>query len=444
MRWLAVAAALLLGACSGAGTHEDPRATPPPERADDGGSSPDGGTDGGADAGEEIPPAELPELEGWTFHGTQHGGPRTVHGVTSDSSGNIWVAGGSEGLFLLEPGATGYKRFTVADGLTGYIDPGSPEVIKGHDVISVAGGPANTVFVGYRGVGIEETDPVWMLKSGDADKVVYDGAGLTVTHFDLASPPGLYDDYPDGREKVRNVLRILYDDRTGDLWFGCDHGVAMFQARGGHIWEHQHVLMMGYARSAAEDPSAPAIEMSGDFWGIALDPAGDVWTGGAHRLAKLNYASEGGQFWASYTPLEGIDVWPDPVPNYGYPEQRLDDDVSELIADPGGVWIGSSSHGLARMTSTGISYVPGPPNGMVDPKVTALEVDPKDGSLWAGHLWGGLTRIQDGAFTRYSMDVFTPDLYDSVVWDIQSDSLAGQRRILVAFSKGVIGVYTGD
>ncbi len=452
---MAVIAALLLGACSGGGGLEDGGpAEPfgPPDGGsggggEDGGETPDGGTGDagtGTDAGEEIPPVALPEVDGWTFYGPQHGGPRKVHGITADSSGNIWVAGGADGLFLLEPGATEYKRFTVADGLTGYIDPTSPEVIKGHEVISVEGGPANTVFVGYLGIGLEESDPLWMLKSGDADKVVYDGAGITVTHFDLSSPPGLYEKYPTGREKVRNVLRILYDDRTGDAWFGGDHGVAMFQARGSQIWEHQHVLMMGYAKSAAEAPGAPAIEMSGDHWGIALDPAGDLWTGNAHRVAKLNFAGEGGQFWAAFTPPDGIDVWPDPVPQYGYPDQRADDSVSDLVADPGGVWIGSSELGLARLTPTGLSYVPGPPSGMVDPKVTSLELDPKDGSLWVGHLWGGLTRIKEGTFIPYSMGVFTRALYDSEVRDIQSDSLAGQRRILVAFSEGAIGVYTGD
>ena len=232
MRWMVVVAAVLLGACSGGGLQGKPGPdgeTPPPPDA--GGDAPDagvdagdedggidGGEDGGTDAGVDAGPIPLPTADGWTFYGPQHGGPRDVHSVSSDSAGNIWVAGGKEGLFLLEPGASELRRFTVADGLTGYIDPTAPTVINGHDVISVAGGPANTVFVGYRGIGTEEHDPVWMLKSGDADRVVCDGAGITVTHFDLSSPPGLLPTVPgragEGAKRPADPLRRSHRGRV--------------------------------------------------------------------------------------------------------------------------------------------------------------------------------------------------------------------------------------
>src|ERR1700694_1035856 len=78
---------------------------PPVSLGDDAGTIPDAGSPdaGPPDAG---PPGkiEFPDAVGWQFYGPQNGGPRSVYGVTSDPSGNIWVAGGAEGLYLLKPG----------------------------------------------------------------------------------------------------------------------------------------------------------------------------------------------------------------------------------------------------------------------------------------------------------------------------------------------------
>lgn len=399
----------------------------------DGGT--DAGTDGGTDAG--TGPIQFPTSSGWQFYGPQHGGPSQVYGVSADEAGNIWVAGGKDGLFLLEPGASTFKKFTALDGLADCSELGLKETCG---VSAVRGAQANTVYVGYHGAGGDsEADPMWMQKTGDADKVVYNGATLTVTHYDISSPPGLYAEYPNGREKIRHVHRILWDKGTGNVWFGGNHGVGVYEAKSKTTWEHQHAAINGYKLSAAEDPAGASYTMmSGDWWGVALDPAGDLWIGGAHRVAKIKYASEGGQFWATVDPI--VDVWPDAQAEHARPEMRTDDNVHELVADSGGVWVGGME-GLARLTPTGTTFIPDAK--MVDPKVTALERDPKDGSLWVGHLWGGITRIDSGNYSHYSWDAFGKPLIDYVVRDIQSDSHGGQRRILVAFSGGAIGIYTG-
>ena len=123
---------------------------PPPVDADAGTPDADAGT---PDAGTPPPtgPVVYPDAHGWTFYGQEQGAPREVYGVTEDEGGNLWVAGGEEGLFLLRPGATTFQRFTLDDGLRpyGYLKDGSapvgPKYLK---VIAVTGGPAGTVFVG--------------------------------------------------------------------------------------------------------------------------------------------------------------------------------------------------------------------------------------------------------------------------------------------------------
>lgn len=446
-------AALALAACSNKNADDLVPVHPPPtiDNLPDGGTNvierdggtggEDGGTggeDGGTDGGGE--PISLPTLDGWQFFGPQHGGPREVHGVTGDGAGNIWVAGGRDGLFLLTPGADTFTRFTHADGLSGHNG-------IGFDVISVSGGPGGTVYVGYKGLesgGNDELDPMWMQKTGDADKVVWNGATLSVTHYDISSPPGMYAQYPEGREKVRHIYRLQYDPRTQNVWFGGNHGTALYEHARSIVWEHQHADIWGYKESASVDPSgASATMLSGDWWGIGVDPSGNFWMGGGHRVARINYASEGNQFWATVSPI--IDVWPDAETTNARPEMRTDDLVRALAITPSGdIWVGSDHNGLARIDggSFTVSYIPG--SNLADPAVTALHVDPRDGSLWVGHLWGGLTRIRGGAYEHTSLSVLGRALADMEVRDIQSFTHGGARRILVAFSGGGVGIYTGD
>src|SRR5512140_3802648 len=272
----------------------------------------------------------IPQAQGWQFFGPAEGAPREVWGVSQDGTGNIWVAGGDEGLFVLTPGAATLRRFTIADGLYSYTDATGGH---GYKAISVAGGPGSTAFVGYYGKQLAEyctwlprdTQPDSIVKSGDADEVTLGPAGISVRHIDISTPRNFYPQYPQGREKVHDVFRILYDANKNNVWFGGNHGVALWENRR-MMWEHQHAAINGYTARGHYTL------LSGDWCGLALDAAGDVWMGGGHRMAKLRYASEGG-FWASLAPI--IDVWPDAVPADAYSWQRTDDFV-QAIAVSGG------------------------------------------------------------------------------------------------------------
>ena len=160
--------------------------------------------------------------------------------------------------------------------------------------------------------------------------------------------------------------------------------------------------------------------------------------GGGHRVGHLR--SFGGSFDVT------LDIWPDAVSRNARPEERTDDYVQDLAADAAGnLWIGSIPNGLARVRSgpggRTIEYVPA--RELVDPKVTALELDPTDGSLWIGHIYGGVTRLRGGTFEHHDFRLFGPTLIERSVPDIQLDTSGGRRRVLVAFERGAIGVYSG-
>lgn len=434
----------------------------------------------------------FPQLEGWQFYGTQNGGPREVLGVTSDQSGNVWVAGGEEGLFLLEPGSVTYRRYTMADGLRpyGYMPDGSdPPGEKYLKVISVSGGPPGTVFVGYQGKPPpagqfdcetnfygprfnppRPSDPS-VYKSGDADKVILNtDRTLSVVHYDIFTGPNVIpnEDERAGREKLCNILRIVYDPLTQSVWFGGNHGFAWGDANfAGNptcngqldcsgLVEHSHPAINAYA----DEARTSVILLTGEYYGMSVDPIGDLWAGGADRSTKFGYVTYGRDFFEAGAHVEGeqyvnnrLDIWPDLVaePIYPTPSERVDDNVSDMAAMPdGSVWIGSFNQGLAHYTpGLGVEYF----TDLLIPEsrgyVTGLERDPRDNSIWVGYAYGGFARLQGPQATIFDYRVLGQDMVQGQIPDIQSDNLGGSRRVLVAFKggagrPGAIGIYSGD
>jgi len=423
------------------------------------------------DGGTPTPPPAI-ELSGgtpgdsahWQFFGTAAGGPSHVYGASADATGNLWVAGGTEGLFVLTPGSTHYRRFTVQEGLTGYNDG---QGLHGQAVISVSGGPANTVYVGYQGLpgcegafehycfkpdGSFEFDTLheYIWKSGDADRVVLGGAGATVsvTHYDVSSPAGSVAAEPQGRERLCTILRIAYDPGSQSVWFGGNHGIAWGNPANTQVIEHSHPAINGRKPNASGGFSY--VLLTDAYYGLSPLPNGDVWVGGANRSGKFRYGALGNNFWGADVDIQHnkIDVWPDAVPDEPTPSQRLDDNVTDMAALPdGSVWISSIQYGLARWTSSGKSYYH---VTSVDPKsrITSLERDVVDGSLWMGFVSGGVIRLKNGQLTYFGAAVLGSSITGRAV-DIQTDTSASQRRILVAFSgeNGAgagVWIYSGD
>ncbi len=458
-----------------------------------------------------LPPpvvVQPPTTEGWTFYGMNEGGPEKVYGVTADAGGNIWVAGGEEGLFLLKPGATQFQRFTMADGLRpyGYMPDGStppgPKYLK---VISVAGGPANTVFVGYQGLpgeGHDHCESNWdsgnpdpaRYKSGDADKVtLMPDDTISVVHYDIFSGPTIVRDEPQGREKLCDILRIAYDPRTHSVWFGGNHGFAWGDADITHnptcngqlqcgVLEHVHPGFNGYVYSHEQedkkrypnDPSQWRVHyalLTDAYYGVALDPSGDVWFGGAERSTRFRYVTSAGgmenpDYFQAQLMTEAdeyawnrFDIWPDAVtePDVSRPEERTPDWVSGIaVTGDGNVWVGSFGRGLAQLTREG-QVLRRISAELVDRRglVSSVAADPLDNSVWVGASWGGgLSRVKDNTVAHYSTAVFGFELANSRVSDIQVDTSGAKRRLLVGFMgherndgrwvAGSIGIYVGD
>ena len=465
----------------------------------------DAGTaDGGAVVWTPPPSIDFPVVKDWTFYGPQHGGPRDVYQVSADASGNLWVAGGEDGLFLLRPNATRFERFTMADGLRpyGYLpdgsDPIGPRFLK---VIAVTGGPADTVYVGYEGLpGCEAawdnpanrptaTNPglAYVYKSGDADKVSLTATGIQVAHYDIFSGPGLVSRELEGREKLCTIFRIVYDAGAGNLWFGGNHGFAWGDpnyagnpkcngaATCSGVAEHSHPAFNGCTK---DDGCGTWAWITADYRGIAVAPDGDVWFGGADRTTRFHWSAFGGaprdRFTSAATLTENagtgstcpngahpcytqnrIDVWPDvkgettggtqpPLPS-----ERINDLVFGIAAMPdGSVYVGSGWLGLRHLDPYG-TLISDETSRLTTKAVGAVARDPLNDTVWVANRYaGGIARLRGSGTDRYGLDVFG-NLANMGIEDIQFSGSGSARKVLVGFranasTAGFVGVYSGN
>ncbi|HEY2027670.1 MAG TPA: hypothetical protein VGH20_00545 [Myxococcales bacterium] len=465
-----------------------PCPSPPPDAGTDAGTgqTADAGTDGGVSI-------VVPNAQGWTFLTASDGLSSTeVMGAGVDEGGNLWVAGGTGGVFVMRKGAKTLQQFGLADGLHpyGYMPDGGPADLNPHlEAISVSGGPSGTAFIGYMGKTPPGGNPYecegnWdgpnpdpaIYKSGDADKVTLQGAGISVVHYDIFSGPDVVKDELRGREKLCHIRRILYDhtanpDGTHSVWFGGNHGFAWGKAEfagdptcnGEYqgdpdfhpgncagVFEHVH--------PAVDGPSGGTLTQ--DYFGMAFDsqptPDGthDVWFGGYNRTTLFKYGTLHEDYFNAQTATENdpsniIDVWKDTIPNTQVTLQPNDDNVSSIVALPNGhVLIGSFDHGIRELDHAGnfVRDVPGLPV----PHVFAMARDPEDGSIWVGYGGAGVSQIlADGTVKNYAGAVFGDALTNMEVHDIQIDTVntatadpnVKHNRVIISFKGGVVGIH---
>ncbi len=453
----------------------------------DGGTATDGGTDAGTDGGTatdggtDAGTIVVGNGAGWKFLTTSDGLPANdVQDVSRDEDGNLWVAGGRAGVFVLKSTATAFQRFSLADGLHpyGYMPDGSPADRNPYlNAISVAGGTRGIAFIGYRGrldasdgiapgqPGCEDewdydynrgapTDPS-IYKSGDADKVSLVGNSISVAHYDIFSGTNVVPNELRGREKVCTIYRVVYEHGTNNVWFGGNHGFAWGRADfagdptcAGQLsctgtFEHVHPAVSGSRGEILTD----------NYFGVSLDPLAphDVWFGGLIRSTRFKYGTTG-SYWRAQTATEDdasnkLDIWPDRVPDNLAKEDRVDDAISGLAALANGeVWFGSQEKGL-RVTNRSGGLIRDLTPQLLDKHLGAVAADPLDGSVWvAYHSEVGLSRFMaDGSVRHYKSDVLGNQLTTSVINNIQVDIRKdGKREVLVAFQLGAVGIYTGQ
>jgi ligand-binding sensor domain-containing protein len=166
--------------------------------------------------------------------------------------------------------------------------------------------------------------------------------------------------------KSNNEVTAVFEYHDGDIWFGGPHGIE--RLRDG--------MFTGYssAQGLPSDNNGP----------VYIDSEGRTWFA----------PSSGGLYWLKGRHVGHVTI------------AGLDHDVIYSISGSGGeIWIGREHGGLTVLTSKADSFVARTytqADGLAQNSVYSVHRN-RDGTVWAGTVSAGLSRLSNGTFTNYSV-----------------------------------------
>jgi len=200
------------------------------------------------------------------------------------------------------------------------------------------------------------------------------------------------------------ALRV---DRDANLWIGTNPGgLARLNARG--------VSWINGQRTSAEEPVTALFE----------DREGNLWAGSADGLERIRdspfvtyslaegmpsenngpiFADPEGRLW--FAPVQGGLWWLREDKRVRLTEAGLPDDVVySITGGRDGLWLGRQIGGLTHLRSKQDSFIADTyttAQGLAQNSVYSV-YESRDGSVWAGTLSGGVSRLNQGRFSTYT------------------------------------------
>ena len=192
------------------------------------------------------------------------------------------------------------------------------------------------------------------------------GLGLMRITPALAVSTELINDKQEAGHRPDAAVTAIYEDRDGDIWFGGPHGIE--RLRDG--------MFTGYtaAQGLPSENNGP----------IYIDDERRTWFAPA----------SGGLYWLKDGRVGQVKI------------AGLDKDVIYSISGGGGeVWIGRQHGGLSVLTGNTDSFVARTytqADGLAQNSVYSVHRN-RDGTVWAGTVSAGISRLSNGSFTNYSV-----------------------------------------
>lgn len=200
-----------------------------------------------------------------------------------------------------------------------------------------------------------------------------------------------------------NIVRAIYEDHTGVLWFGTNAGLDSFDGEKSAFIHYRH------------DAANPESLSDNTIFSLFEDKSGVLWIGtGTGGVSKLNRSNKPFATYRSNT----VD-----------PHSLSSNVVFAFLEDSaGGLWIGTVGGGLNlydRKTGEAKRYQHDPfnPHSLSNNFIYSILED-KTGALWIGTGGGGLERFdrKTERFTHYQHDPANPrSLCDDTVWVVYQD-----------------------
>ena len=249
---------------------------------------------------------------------------------------------------------------------------------------------------------------------------------------------------PSGVKLPSSKVNCLLAWNDGELWIGTDHGMvqwagtkgssvptslrqtailSMVRDRDSNVWVGTASgLVRVNSNGVSLDQSNTPIE--GPVTALGEDMDGNLWVGNAHGILCLRdstfvtypvaslhsestgaiYVDPGDRVW--YAPIEGGLRWMRGRDIGSVDNDLLNQDVIYSIAGAKDeLWLGRQQGGLTRLIyRNGViaSRTYTERNGLAQNRVYSVHEN-SDGTVWAGTVSGGLSRLKDGKFSTFTV-----------------------------------------
>jgi signal transduction histidine kinase len=230
-------------------------------------------------------------------------------------------------------------------------------------------------------------------------------------------------------------------DRDFNLWVGTDHGLIRITNAGA-------VSLALMSQTLGSDVTA-----------VFEDTEGDLWFGGPRGLERLRegiftsystaqglpsegngpvYVDSEGRSWIA--PATGGLYWLKDGQVEHVNIASLDEDVVYSISGGGGeIWLGRQRGGLTVLRNVGATLVAKAytqADGLAQNSVYSVHRC-RDGTVWAGTISGGVSRLKNGVFTNYSVsDGLASNFVSSIIEGFDGKIWFATSRGLASFADG--------
>lgn len=261
----------------------------------------------------------------------------SITSISEDFYTNLWI-GTDNGLNLFNRETEQFVHF--------WHEPNNPESISANDITALFLTRSGGLWVGTKSQGLNRLNlvaqPIWV------DSL----ASFSRYHHDPNNPKSISENY----------IRIIYEDRSGQLWIGTDEGgLNWFDPETGSFTRYQHQLHNSKSLSYNQINS------------ILEDQDGTLWVGTDNGLNILNRQT--GEFTGYF-------------PNPHNPNGLNNNEIESIYQDRSGMlWFGTDN-GLNLLRPRGqlfqlFPYDPQNGESMSHPDINALWED-EQGLLWLG------------------------------------------------------------
>jgi ligand-binding sensor domain-containing protein len=430
----------------------------------------------------------LVRFDGYNFTLIQQPVPNSppispVRDLVTDASGNLWIRLEGPRMLLYHDGKfeDPYARFDLQDIVfTATVSDYKDRVILsglGERTLRYEDGRLETIISAEQNPGIvislaaTRDQSIWL---GTQDNGLF---RLSQGHISKVAQ-GLKD----------SKINALLPAETGGLWIGTDNGI--------HLWEGDVLAPLNLPSSLKQlQILAMARDHDANIWigtnhgivritpsgtvsldqlnprsgyevtAIYEDLSGDIWFGGSRGVERLRagmfttystsdglppggigsvYADSKGRTW--FAPLAGGLYWMKEGQVGHVSVDGLEHDVVYSISGGGGeVCVGRQQGGLTVLTGKGDSFIAHTyteADGLAQNSVYSVHRD-RDGTIWAGTVSAGISRLKGGKFTNFSDANGLPsNAVNSIVEGFDGATWLATPSGLASFANGHSSNYT--